>query len=477
MFEFTKIKQGAILTKFARNQEVVIIPDMYDGEPVISIDDAVFFNDKDLKKVVLPKTLIKLNCSTFCGCSSLKSIEFPEGLEEIGRECFYDCTSLEELIFPKSLSRIHVQCFCGCESLQKVISLNKNIILGELVFDRVLSIEEVNVNLLYGLDFNLYLQVEFAEKLLMEGTYDEELIELFSVKNKLKFSLLYTNNSKLLAMVLTVIPTLTLYDINRYLEYHIEEKNTSITACLLDYMNKNYSKYDIETEKSRNNLIEIGLEKPNLIEFSRLWNYSINNGEVTISSYIGSKKYETIPNNLSDGSLIVKIIKETVDTSEIEDLLMTTYFLKNAVFCRLEELTIEAKIKTIENNIFYNNSDIKKIMLPDSITCIKAGAFKQCSSLQEFALPYNVSVIYPETFSGCTNLVRIDLHNNLKIISNNSFQNASNLQEVTIPASVILIEKEAFLGCTSLIKLNFLGEVPKLEENVFKNCPIEKVLK
>lgn len=477
MFEFEKIKQGAVLTRYIGNEDVVVIPQEFYGEPVISIENAVFFNNTKIKEVLLPKTLTKLNCSTFCGCESLEKIEFPEGLEEIGRECFYDCKSLKELIFPKSLLKIHVQCFSGCTNLKKVISLNKNMIIGELAFDNIETIEEVNVNLLYALDFELDLQVKFAKKLLIESDFDDEFIDLFSVKNNLKFMLLYSDNINIFAKVLAVSPMLTLYDINIYLEYHIINENTSITASLLDYRDTNFSKEVIEADKERSELVEIGLEKPSLIEFSRSWNYSMTDGEITILGYRGRSRHEVIPISLRDGIKIVKIRKAEADIAEYEDFLMTTFFIENQNFCNLSSLTIEARITTIEANIFCKNNKLEKIVLPDSITNIEAGAFEYCSCLQEFTLPYNVSVIYPNTFRGCKKLAEINLHENLKIISKNSFESVRSIKEIIIPASVRLIEKEAFMGCVLLRKILFLGEIPKLEENVFKFTPLEKELK
>ena len=81
----------------------------------------------------------------------------------------------------------------------------------------------------------------------------------------------------------------------------------------------------------------------------------------------------------------------------------------------------------IAKDAFLNRSDIKKIVLPDTIKAIYANAFSGCSSLSEIVLPDGVERIEQGAFEGC-----------------------SSLKSINFPSSVTLINDRAFKGCTSL---------------------------
>ncbi|MBO4803183.1 MAG: leucine-rich repeat domain-containing protein, partial [Muribaculaceae bacterium] len=63
---------------------------------------------------------------------------------------------------------------------------------------------------------------------------------------------------------------------------------------------------------------------------------------------------------------------------------------------------------------------------------------------------YNVSTIGPSAFQNCTNLKRVVIPNSVYYLMNNAFKGCSGLTNITIPASVGTIYNNVFEGCTFL---------------------------
>lgn len=97
----------------------IVIPEtiIYDDEEyrVVSIGYAAFAFCSRLSSVVLPKTLRKIEESSFWGCGSLTSIVLPEGVTVIEKNAFYDCPNLATIALPDSLISIGDYAFADSE--------------------------------------------------------------------------------------------------------------------------------------------------------------------------------------------------------------------------------------------------------------------------------------------------------------------------------------------------------------------------
>ena len=112
-----------------------------------------------------------------------------------------------------------------------------------------------------------------------------------------------------------------------------------------------------------------------------------------------------------------------------------------------------------------NVSDVKKIILPDTIKTIIDGVYSQWYS--------NGTGV----FAGCTSLQEIELSNNLKTIGSMSFYNCISLATIEIPESVVRIGARAFMNCSSLKEVTFPMNVNYIESNIFEGCDnLEKVI-
>ncbi len=87
-----------------------------------------------------------------------------------------------------------------------------------------------------------------------------------------------------------------------------------------------------------------------------------------------------------------------------------------------------------------NVTDVKKIILPDTITEIvggeNVGAFRNCTSLEEIELSENLKTIGNYAFIGCYSLRKIVIPASVETIGSSVFRNCDSLEKITIKGSL-----------------------------------------
>lgn len=95
----------------------------------------------------------------------------------------------------------------------------------------------------------------------------------------------------------------------------------------------------------------------------------------------------------------------------------------------------EAELRTIGAKSF-EKALVKKIELPDSVTCIGSDAFHGCGKLKKIKLPAGLKVISENAFANCVKLRRIEIQSGTTSIGGNAFSGCKKLRKISIPASV-----------------------------------------
>lgn len=90
-------KQEAVITRLNGRMSELVIPAAIEGSPVTGIGKKAFLSKKQLKKVVLPKTVKELGDWAFAYCSRLEHVVLPDRQMTLGRSLFLDCGSLKRL--------------------------------------------------------------------------------------------------------------------------------------------------------------------------------------------------------------------------------------------------------------------------------------------------------------------------------------------------------------------------------------------
>lgn len=135
----------------------ISVPSEIDGKTVSEVGGALFKNDDDVKKVVLPDTVTRIGEDTFYytssmkeliinghvtyvgmhgiyGCDSLKALTFKDGLTELDENAVAMCKDLSDIYLPETVENINIANFYGCaDSLR--IHVPKNSTVESMIKD------------------------------------------------------------------------------------------------------------------------------------------------------------------------------------------------------------------------------------------------------------------------------------------------------------------------------------------------------
>ncbi len=106
-------------------------------------------------------------------------------------------------------------------------------------------------------------------------------------------------------------------------------------------------------------------------------------------------------------------------------------------------------ITSISGSVFYNNSAIEEIKMPDQIIKVGLFAFRECRNLKTIRLSNSIETLGDSCFWNCVSLTEINLPKSLKSIDPYAFWNTA-ITTIDIPENVSEIGLGAFNNCSQL---------------------------
>lgn len=131
------------------------------------------------------------------------------------------------------------------------------------------------------------------------------------------------------------------------------------------------------------------------------------------------------------------------------------------------EITIPQGIKKIGAKAFYR-SNVKKVILPDTVTRIGPGVFKNCRQLTKLKLSKNITAIPDYALDGCRQLKDIVIPDGVAEIGEYAFA-STKCKEIVVPATVKKIGKYVF-DATRMKKVTFCGKKTEFDADTFNRC-------
>ena len=142
----------------------------------------------------------------------------------------------------------------------------------------------------------------------------------------------------------------------------------------------------------------------------------------------------------------------------------------NALITGCYQTKIPSGVKSIEDNAFYGDINLKSISIPFSVRTIGHSAFRGCSDLTSIGISDDITSIGDYAFAGCGELTSFKVPNNVTTIGESVFADCKSLTSVTIPNSVTSIGNKAFYNCYRLASVNIPNNVTSIGEEAFAYC-------
>lgn len=156
--------------------------------------------------------------------------------------------------------------------------------------------------------------------------------------------------------------------------------------------------------------------------------------EIIVPEYIGGKQVVSIGPRVFYENSYVKRVELPASVTKISEWAF--------YYSRLESINLE-NVTTIERGAFHS-SNLVSVVLNEKITALEASVFGYCSELEEIVLPPNLKTIGAYAFDNCLSLQYVVIPETVTSIGDSAFFYCRSLQLVVLPKSIQTIGDKAF---------------------------------
>ena len=495
--------KNATITKYQGNVSALSIPDTLDGYPVVGIAASVFKNNKQLRVVVIPDSVTKIdnnafaacsnlitiilsknitsigehafnNCSAltsieipkslektgtsvygkadngiFVGCNNLKNITFEEGTTRIANSLFANCAGIEQMTIPATVTEIQQEAFYGCKNLQRIIIPNSVTNIGSNAFAADSLLKEVIIpNSVTNIGSNAFAADSLLKEVIIPDSVTKIDNNAFAGCSNLERVILSKNITSIGEHAFNNCSALTSIEIPKSLE----KTGTSV-----------YGKADNGIFVGCNNLKNITFEEGTTRIANSLFANCAGIEQMTIPATVTEIQQEAFYG--------CKNLQRIIIPNSVTNIGSNAF----AADSLLKEVIIPDSVTKIDNNAFAGCSNLERVILSKNITSIGEHAFNNCSALTSIEIPKSLektgTSVYGKAdngiFVGCNNLKNITFEEGTTRIANSLFANCAGIEQMTIPATVTEIQQEAFYGCKNLQRIIIPNSVTSIGSNAF----------
>jgi len=413
----------ATITGYSGNATALYIPDEIDGHEVVAIGDRAFENRTDLRTVMIPDSVTRINGNAFYGCSNLANVTLSKNLESMGSSAFGNCDGLTQIEIPKSLESCDISYgsygpFRDCDKLKKVKFEEGTTVIATMLFHHCTGIEEI--------------EIPDTVTIIKDSAF-EECTNLRSVQ----------------------IP-----DTVTKIEPEAFQNCVGLTNIRIP---DSVTRIDGGAFYGCSNLVNVTLSK----NLESMGNSAFGNCDKLTEI--------EIPKSLTSCDIFYGSYGPFRDCDKLKKVKFEegTTVIATMLFhhCTgIEEIEIPDTVTIIKDSAFEECTNLKSIQIPNTVTKIEPEAFYNCTSLTTVNIPDTVKSIDKSVFSGCASLTEVHLPSTIKEMPVSAFYNCKKLTTINFPSTLTMIGNSAFSGCESLPEAILPSGVEKIESNAFKNC-------
>ncbi len=133
----------------------------------------------------------------------------------------------------------------------------------------------------------------------------------------------------------------------------------------------------------------------------------------------------------------------------------------------LRSIIIPSTVKEIGDHAFSGNPTLENVVIEEGVEKIGAFAFQQCTALKTIKIADSVSEIGSTCFENCTALVEINFPKSLKTIPYRMLARCYSLIEIEVPEGIETIVGTAFEYCEYLRKITLPATLTSLDGSAF----------
>lgn len=449
---------------------------------VESVGAATFRFCSNLTNVEIKSKFKSFPSDCFYGDYNIEEIKLPDTLEIIESGAFFDFTKLNIRELPASLKAIGTDAFAGCESITEIVLPEGLVDIGDNAFGRTYyghtcSIYSIinNSNLDIGFSSSNFGSIA-ASAILITDKNGEHYPDNGNVYLKTPEGLIYQQYDNMYELFAFIGET---------------EEATVPTS-----INGKPVRFALtRTEGNKKVIVSEGFEEiatdayiDELVLPSTLRDFYLDRSaeinKITVAS--GNQRYRMENGLLCVGNEVLYCPFGMQGSVTVPDGI--TRIAPNAFNNRkITAVTFPNTLEEICDSAFFGCKNLKKIVLPDSLTTLEHLAFCNCSSLKEvdygsletigdsafyscgfekIIIPGTVKTVGPSAFGGI-NADEIIVQEGVEELCDYAFEGCHNVTSVTLPSSLKTIGGRVFSGCESLLTLNIPVNVEEIGGNAF----------
>lgn len=227
------------------------------------------------------------------------------------------------------------------------------------------------------------------------------------------------------------------------------------------------------------------------------YEYKVNDGNATITEFLGPVDSEGNVDSTNDGPYNITI-PEKLGGCTVTGLGDYSFAAKSddgstydPLCSNIRSVTIPQKVTSIGKRAFYDCKNLTTLVLGEDIQTIGNYAFECCTSLTGVTIPQSVTSIGYSAFEGCTALNPLII-NGPTLIGNHAFTgcksltsltlcpdiqtigdyafDVTSLKTVTLPKNLTSIGEYAFAYCSKLESITIPEKVKTINSKTFADC-------
>ena len=434
--------------------------ELINGKVTITDCDTSVSGEIAVPSEMFNSPVTEIGAFAFSDCTAITGIFLPDSITTIGENSFHNCASLTNIIIPDTVTLMGSNVFGGCTALTDIYYLGTEDVWNDLIAVNGNSIT-ATVHFIgdNGNDDIENNTINISDQTVTLGTTEVPVVLTINSTTGFNMALV-----KLSSTIGAVTKPVNIISSDHPATITYPEGTTDYGSFFIDAMN---------TETADGYVLGNVTSATIEVVFAVGADVVVGDYDVVISrTEAASVNEEVFDFVCNTGKITVDEAVETVDFEyTVTDGEVTiTKYIGNA-----SEVVIPSEIEgypvtTIGSNAFIYCNSVTSIVIPETVTTLCVGAFTACGSLISIVIPETVTDIGDYIFQDCGSLQTVTLPEGITNIPNGLFYYCGSLSSVTIPESVTAIGSNAFYSCTSLTSINIPVGVKNIGAFAFCVC-------